>query len=816
MRNVTKLLVAVSAALLLFSGQAIAVELSARLAPHSLIVSDTLQYGHIVSHNARGRQSAHYLLFQPGGDVRPIVYAGGHVFGAANLSTIASRAQHRGHNVLGGINADFFSFQTGIPEGLYISNGALRSSHQGRSAVLFREDGSAFFANPYLTFTLTNQGSPGSNNAGHQITTSFFNKFRQPGFLFLMDEHFSNTTRTTAPGREVFFRIVEGQMTVGGTVTLEVANILNSTGAVAIPEGHIILSADRTSPHLEQLDRFAVGDQVTLRVNTTDARAGEAVWATGAGDILVQNGVTTSGWDPGVGGAHPRTALGLRPDGGVILYTVDGRAPGHSAGLTLAELAQSLTDLGATEVINLDGGGSTSFSFRLPGTSSTAIRNRPSDGGLRNVATSILLTSRYGADGQPAHIQFEPGYARILAGSLVTPHQLSGRLTMTDRGYFPLNPANLSFDTYTADPALGQQEGSAFRTAVSDTRGLLTARATNGALGSMRIALISRPDDVVVRTGNTAISYLSLTSGDRVQLTFQALSAGAALIASQDMFEINITGNVGTLDETGVFTASGTIGSQGTLTVTAGGVRRYIPITLASAFPDVTGHWAEGYIISMRTRGVVTGIPTPQGTMFLPAQNVTRAEFSAMLARLLELDTAAYQLSGMEFIDHAEIPAWSRPYVAAMLYHGYMAGRATPTGARFDATAPITRAEAFAVLGRLIPTAASEDVLTRFQDYARIPAWARADIARLTQAGLISGTEDGSLAPDQNISRAETAAILARLDSLHTQAIQAPISDKIVADQSDDGDYILVPAPEDTSEQEESVEEQFPEFFITE
>ena len=57
---------------------------------------------------------------------------------------------------------------------------------------------------------------------------------------------------------------------------------------------------------------------------------------------------------------HPRTAVGLDRAGRRLwLVVVDGRRPGYSDGMTLPELADLLEDLGVTDAVNLDGGGST-------------------------------------------------------------------------------------------------------------------------------------------------------------------------------------------------------------------------------------------------------------------------------------------------------------------------------------------------------------------------------------------------------------------------------------------------------------------------
>ena len=71
------------------------------------------------------------------------------------------------------------------------------------------------------------------------------------------------------------------------------------------------------------------------------------------------------------------------------MVTVDGRQPGVSVGMTLQELAEYLLSLGATDAMNLDGGGSTTMF--LDG----RVVNTPSDKeGERKVSDAILVTLR--------------------------------------------------------------------------------------------------------------------------------------------------------------------------------------------------------------------------------------------------------------------------------------------------------------------------------------------------------------------------------------------------------------------------------------
>jgi hypothetical protein len=87
--------------------------------------------------------------------------------------------------------------------------------------------------------------------------------------------------------------------------------------------------------------------------------------AVGGGPVLVQNGniqITNNQEIKFAGKAiddkHPRSAMGYTADGQLIFLIVQGRFPGKAEGATLTQLAQILKDIGCTEALNLDGGGS--------------------------------------------------------------------------------------------------------------------------------------------------------------------------------------------------------------------------------------------------------------------------------------------------------------------------------------------------------------------------------------------------------------------------------------------------------------------------
>lgn len=94
---------------------------------------------------------------------------------------------------------------------------------------------------------------------------------------------------------------------------------------------------------------------------------------------------------------HPRSAVGVKADGKIILLTVDGRQE-NAAGMSLPELTKLMKWLGCVSAINLDGGGSTTL--WVSSAPENGVVNYPSDNkkwdhqGTRKVANVILLKKK--------------------------------------------------------------------------------------------------------------------------------------------------------------------------------------------------------------------------------------------------------------------------------------------------------------------------------------------------------------------------------------------------------------------------------------
>ena len=88
---------------------------------------------------------------------------------------------------------------------------------------------------------------------------------------------------------------------------------------------------------------------------------------------------------------HPRTAVGFNSTTGhAVVIEVDGRQPSVSNGASYLDLISIFRDFGCTDMINLDGGGSSTAIIRkADGT--YELQNSPSDKSMRSVQDSIFI-----------------------------------------------------------------------------------------------------------------------------------------------------------------------------------------------------------------------------------------------------------------------------------------------------------------------------------------------------------------------------------------------------------------------------------------
>ena len=92
---------------------------------------------------------------------------------------------------------------------------------------------------------------------------------------------------------------------------------------------------------------------------------------------------------------HPRTALGLKGEGTLVILAADGRREG-ALGFTGPEMSEIFLQEGVVDAINLDGGGSTTLYIEAEG----GVLNKPSDGHERLVVNQLGFRLPAGVKGK--------------------------------------------------------------------------------------------------------------------------------------------------------------------------------------------------------------------------------------------------------------------------------------------------------------------------------------------------------------------------------------------------------------------------------
>ncbi|QKS43674.1 S-layer homology domain-containing protein [Paenibacillus cellulosilyticus] len=170
----------------------------------------------------------------------------------------------------------------------------------------------------------------------------------------------------------------------------------------------------------------------------------------------------------------------------------------------------------------------------------------------------------------------------------------------------------------------------------------------------------------------------------------------------------------------------------------------------AVSFSDVPKtYWAAKAIQYASQLGIVEGDPNGE---FKGSNNVTRAQFTAMIVRALGIDTTGEDGSFSDTNGH-----WADAYIRALHRAGIVNG--TGNGS-FNPNQEITRAEMAAILARMLSMSAANGG-SNFSDISG--HWAADSIEQLSEAGIVNGVSDGKFAPNATATRNESVTIIMRM-----------------------------------------------------
>ncbi|WP_366292208.1 S-layer homology domain-containing protein [Paenibacillus sp. AN1007] len=180
-------------------------------------------------------------------------------------------------------------------------------------------------------------------------------------------------------------------------------------------------------------------------------------------------------------------------------------------------------------------------------------------------------------------------------------------------------------------------------------------------------------------------------------------------------------------------------------------------------FDDVRTHWGKEDVNNIAARLDLKG---NGDNTFAPNRQVTRSEFAELV--VLSLGLMRQDAPHNKFPDIHET-TWFRSSVALANEWGIVKGY---NDGNFYGSQQMTREQGFAMIARAYRLVNPEAVvsgeqinteLARYNDSTAVSAWAQADIAQLIQAGIIQGSGKETFRPQASMTRAEVAALLARM-----------------------------------------------------
>lgn len=270
------------------------------------------------------------------------------------------------------VNASYFDKTKWIIGNLKLDGQWVSADSVPRSALLLPEEGT-----PRILPDIAYAGSV-TDKRGKTVAISGMNRERQTNELIIYNRFYGKSTLTNGYGYEV--RVRNGVVAATG-----------KTGNMELTEDAFVLSGHGTSA--EFLKRLRKGERLLISQTLQDADADRAIHVIGAGPLLVSGGkakvTAREELFPAdiARGRAPRTAVGIKPDGGILLVVAEGRTA-LSGGLTLEELAGYLLKMGARDALNFDGGGSSGMVVRNEQV------NTPPDGSERLIRSGLAVVRR--------------------------------------------------------------------------------------------------------------------------------------------------------------------------------------------------------------------------------------------------------------------------------------------------------------------------------------------------------------------------------------------------------------------------------------
>lgn len=303
----------------------------------------------------------------------------------ATTTAIIGAKEQAGFNVIAAVNASFFSFDSINITGVTASEGQILQAPSGahdtavigtdRQATIIED----LFGLPTSSVTLpngTNLPLNAYNREGHST-----------GQLTLYTSDWGRVQHSLGSSSvALVINELSGPPRAQREFVGEISALQIGSNNLKVPEGGAILLGDTS---IAALRLVRAGSQLRFQIGVASSLFNNLDLAvTGVGHLLKDGAINPVNWRQYNFSTvrHPRTVLAWN-DSHWFLMVVDGRSS-RSVGMTFSEMGSFLlNELGATDAVNLDGGGSSTMV--VDGT----VRNVPSDGQQRAIANALLLIS---------------------------------------------------------------------------------------------------------------------------------------------------------------------------------------------------------------------------------------------------------------------------------------------------------------------------------------------------------------------------------------------------------------------------------------
>jgi len=180
-------------------------------------------------------------------------------------------------------------------------------------------------------------------------------------------------------------------------------------------------------------------------------------------------------------------------------------------------------------------------------------------------------------------------------------------------------------------------------------------------------------------------------------------------------------------------------------------------------FKDIDKHWAKDSIKFLAERAIIKG---QSEESFNPNGNITRAEFTALIIRLLDLKEK--EESEIHFKD-VNKDDWFYSITKIANQYGIING---VDSEHFAPNAPVTREQMVSIIIRALNNIELNNSqildidIDKFDDKENISNWALKSVEKALKMGIINGRQANLFEPRGMASRAEAATIIKRIFDL--------------------------------------------------